>query len=237
MTTVQGAYVALLGRPADPEGLAYFNELTNNGTDLSGLASLTSSEEYQSRFAGMSNEEIVSSIYESLLGRVPDAEGLEYWVDQLESGTLDISTIALNIQDGAQGADQAVVAAKVAAADLFTGQLDTPEEIAAYAGDLAALFGRAFQSSMQSNSGIQPEMRIDVDPTEVPNPQRDLDSIIASLQKSVERLLEGLDAEWDNEPSEIWASYKSKIIDAIKEHYPDIEITGAQTSTVDFLIA
>jgi len=52
MATIQGVYVALFGRPADPAGLAYFNGVTNNGADLTQIGALASTQEYQDRFAG-----------------------------------------------------------------------------------------------------------------------------------------------------------------------------------------
>ncbi len=35
MASVQGVYLALFGRPADPAGLAYWTAQSKNGTDLS----------------------------------------------------------------------------------------------------------------------------------------------------------------------------------------------------------
>ncbi len=40
MATIQGVYVALFGRPADPTGLAYFNSVTNNGANLNAIGNL-----------------------------------------------------------------------------------------------------------------------------------------------------------------------------------------------------
>ncbi len=62
MATIQGVYVALFGRPADPTGLAYFNSVTKNGADLNGIGDLTTTAEYQARFAGQSNTQIVTAI-------------------------------------------------------------------------------------------------------------------------------------------------------------------------------
>ena len=52
MATIQGVYLALFGRPADPLGLAFFNTATNNGANLAGIGPLQSSAEYQARFTG-----------------------------------------------------------------------------------------------------------------------------------------------------------------------------------------
>ncbi|MCW5721256.1 MAG: hypothetical protein KIS86_08950 [Devosia sp.] len=77
MSAIQSIYVALFGRPADPGGLAYWTEVTNNGADLSVmLDTLPSLPEYQARFAGMTNSEIVNSIYLALFGRDAEPDGL-----------------------------------------------------------------------------------------------------------------------------------------------------------------
>lgn len=154
MATIQGVYLALFGRPADPAGLAYFNGITGNGRNLSGIADLSSQPEYLTRFTGKSNSEIVQSIYQSLFGRVGEAEGVNFFVGKLASKELTINTIAINILDGAAGSDLTLVNKKLAAADLFTNAIDTPAEVAAYAGTAAAEKGVAFLSSVAETSSI-----------------------------------------------------------------------------------
>jgi hypothetical protein len=144
MATIQGVYVALFGRPADPAGLAYFNGITNNGANLASIASLAGTAEYQTRFTGQSNTQIVNSIYQSLFGRDAEAAGLNFFVDALNKGTLNINNIAIAILDGAKDADKTISANKIAAADLYTKSLDTATEIGAYTGTAAAAQGRAF---------------------------------------------------------------------------------------------
>ena len=144
MATIQGVYVALFGRPADPTGLAYFNGVTKNGADLSGIGDLASTQEYKDRFAGQNNTQIVNSIYQSLFGRDAEAAGLNFFVDALNKGTLNIKNIAIAILDGAQGTDKTISSNKVAAADLYTKALDTATEIGSYQGNTAAAQGRSF---------------------------------------------------------------------------------------------
>lgn len=152
MATIQGIYVALFGRPADPAGLAFFNEATNNGADLTAIGDLASTAEYQDRFTGMSNTEIVNSIYQSLFERDGEPAGVDFWVEQLESGALNINTIAIAILDGAQGDDLATVNAKIAAANIFTARLDLDEEVEAYVGDDAAQVGRDFINGVNTST-------------------------------------------------------------------------------------
>lgn len=163
MATIQGIYVALFGRPADPGGLAYWNGVTNNGSDLSKLiGQLTASQEYLDRFKGKTNAEIVTTIYQSLFGRAPDAGGLDFFTKGLANGTLKLETLAINILDGAQGSDKAIIDNKTAAADLFTKSLDTAVEIASYVGNAAADYGRSFLSKVTDDKTTIPS-QADVD--------------------------------------------------------------------------
>lgn len=144
MASIQGIYVALFGRPADPEGLAYFEGVIRNGADLTAIANLSGQPEYLDRFTGMTNDQVVNSIYQALFGRDGEPEGLDFWVGKLASQALTINSIAIAILDSAQGTDRQTADARIAAADLFTGALDTPAKIAAYSGIAATAEIRAY---------------------------------------------------------------------------------------------
>jgi hypothetical protein len=171
MASIQGIYIALFGRPADPAGLAFWTEATKGGQDLSALTAMTQTPEYLNRFAGKTPEEIVTAIYQSLFGRAPDAGGLEFFVNALENGSLD--TIAIQILDGAQGSDAVIIDNKEAAADLFTASLDTPEEIAAYSGE----------NAIQNAQNLLSE--VTEDPASIPTTQ-DIDAAIQTLDQPPE---------------------------------------------------
>lgn len=154
--SIQGIYVALFGRPADPAGLAFFNEATQNGADLTAIGDLASTAEYQDRFTGMSYVQVVNSIYQSLFGRDPEPEGLSFYVQLLLSGELNINWIAVHIMNGAQGDDLTKLNNKIAAANLFTAGLDTDAEIEAYVGNDAAQIGRDFLAEITSDPDTFP---------------------------------------------------------------------------------
>lgn len=143
--------------------MAYWNGVTNNGSDLSKLiGQLTASQEYLDRFKGKTNAEIVTTIYQSLFGRAPDAAGLDFFTKGLANGTLKLETLAINILDGAQGSDKSIIDNKTAAADLFTKSLDTQAEIDAYKGNGAADLGRAFLTKVTDDKTTIPS-QTDVD--------------------------------------------------------------------------
>lgn len=158
MASIQGIYVALFGRPADPAGLAFFNEATNDGADLTAIGDLASTSEYLSRFTGMTNEEIINSIYQSLFERDGEPAGIAFYVAELEAGRLNINNIAIAILDGAQGDDLLTVNAKIAAADIFTSHLDLDVELEAYNGTAAAQIGREFLDTVtKDDAGTEAE--------------------------------------------------------------------------------
>lgn len=148
MATVQGVFVALFGRPADPAGLAYVSALTKSGSDWSKLSSLSTLSEFQSRYSGLSDKGAVALLYQTVFGRAPEAEGLNYWLSQLQSGHYDRATLAVAMLDGAKGSDLAMASSKLAAANLFTSSLDLPLEQQSYVGNSAALIGRNLLSSV-----------------------------------------------------------------------------------------
>src|SRR5690606_32983585 len=106
--------------------------------DLTKIGDLASTQEYKDRFAGQNNVQIVSAIYQSLFNRAPEASGLNFFVNALNTGSLNINNIAIAILDGAQGSDKTIVDAKIASANTFTARLDTAVEIGTYVGNDAA---------------------------------------------------------------------------------------------------
>lgn len=144
MATVQGIYISLFGRPADPAGLVFFNTVTKNGADLSAIGNLAGQPEYQERFKGRTNTEIVNSIYRSLFNRDADAAGLEYFTSQLNAGVFTINNIAIAIMDGAQNDDRVIIDNKAKAANAFTQALKTDTLVSLYVGENAASKIRAF---------------------------------------------------------------------------------------------
>lgn len=86
-------YLATFGRPLDSRGLEYWTNTGEfaggTGTTITTMEGLAASFAVQTEFttsypSTMTTTEFVTAIYDNLLGRVPDAEGLGYWVDKLD---------------------------------------------------------------------------------------------------------------------------------------------------------
>ena len=147
---VQRVYVAFFGRPADPAGLAYFNDrylAVGAPTDIAGLTqayytnggvtalidSFGTSQESRDLYPG-DNATFLSAVYHNLYNRDPDGPGQSYWVDLLNRGAITRANAAVAIMAGAQGTDSQLIGMKIQAARSFTASLDTPSKTAAYNG-------------------------------------------------------------------------------------------------------
>jgi hypothetical protein len=175
----QKFYVAYFGRPADANGLANMVArftADNAPTTANGIveayhtsASIRSlvdgfgnSTESARLYQGTSTHDFVVSIFVHLLGRTPpEGDGLNFWINALDSGTVSRSMVALNIVGGAeenqstQGRiDAALVANRITVAANFTALLDQPAEVAGYSGTAAAATARAMLDAVNQNTGI-----------------------------------------------------------------------------------
>ncbi|GHA21054.1 hypothetical protein GCM10007989_15300 [Devosia pacifica] len=149
-------YLALFGRPTDPEGHSWINGVTDFWENTDAAIAITYSDEYQSLFYSTDDvdnlhRDMITKIYQNAFDRAPDAEGLNFYAGQYEEGE-DMATIALNIVSGARGDDLDTLTHKVLASKAFTNALDTAVEIAAYAGDTAAEVGYAYLDPVNANN-------------------------------------------------------------------------------------
>lgn len=101
---VQGAYIAYYGRPGDAAGITFWaDELAAENGNLDAIIdAFGDSTEFQERFGSLDNTALVENIYQQLLGRAADPEGLTFYVGNLQNGSMTLATVALNIADGAR---------------------------------------------------------------------------------------------------------------------------------------
>ncbi|MGI4718334.1 MAG: DUF4214 domain-containing protein [Janthinobacterium lividum] len=156
---IQKLYVAYFNRPADYEGLAFWEKvLTANGGDISIVSRAhAASPEYQEQVAGKSNFQIVNQIYNNLFNRDADVEGLQFWADRLAEGTFTVDQIVKVIADNASDTDAKDATTyknKVAAATAFTAELDTASEIIGYSGDKANQAAKDWLSTIGTDESL-----------------------------------------------------------------------------------
>lgn len=173
----QALYVSYFGRAADAGGLVSFqeqlaklgapstiNELAakyNSDQNVRGLIdSFGLSAESKALYAGDSKA-FVNAIYNNVLNRAPDQEGLTFWANAIDSGALTRANASLSIMAGAQNnttaqglSDKAIVANKIDIASNFTFTLDTPEKAAVYSTASAATTVRELLATVSPWSNV-----------------------------------------------------------------------------------
>lgn len=123
---IQKFYIAYYGRPADPEGLAYWvAQLEQNGGNLTAiLDAFGTSAEYEIRFGALSPQEQINNLYQQIFGRDADDVGLSFYTGMLERGDSSLIDLALDITNGALGDDVTAINRRVEVAQQFTQHVD-----------------------------------------------------------------------------------------------------------------
>ncbi|WP_263258613.1 DUF4214 domain-containing protein [Pseudomonas oryzihabitans] len=149
---IQQIYLAYLGRPADPAGLAYWaDQVDSQGGDLSlVLSGFAASEESAALYGEMSTNQTISAIYANLFKRDADDAGVAYWQAQIESGTVDPAQAALTILLGAQDNDITAASNKLTAANAFTASV-AASGATGYSEAAALAVGRDFLNSIDAS--------------------------------------------------------------------------------------
>lgn len=161
---VQQLYVAYYNRPADVDGLAFYVKALDNGATVAEIAkNFATGPEYVATFAGMQPDEIIDTIYVNLFGRHADKTGLNFWGNELTQNISPLDVIVRNIAagalnaDGTLNADGKVYANKVAAAVLFTKELDTvgnEQERVAYASGHVNGLAKTFLAGVTDDASL-----------------------------------------------------------------------------------
>ena len=174
----QDLYIAYFGRPADPVGLTNIeNRLLAIGAPndiqkmipaydsnpaLKALVdSFGTSDESKALYAGSSNEDFVTAIYQHAFGRAPDSGGLAYWSGQLDRNGLTLGCAALSIMAGAlvntssQGQlDGQLVENRIAVAEQFTDSIAGENAVSDYNGAAAASVARDMLSGVTAATNV-----------------------------------------------------------------------------------
>ena len=110
-------YVANFDRAPDAVGLNFWGSARANGLSLEEIASLfNDAPETQAIYPpGTSNQIFAETVYNNVLGRDPDADGLSFWVGQLDDGNVSRDQFILNVLRGVKpgSADRAHLDDKV----------------------------------------------------------------------------------------------------------------------------
>ncbi|MCI5111183.1 MAG: DUF4214 domain-containing protein [Marivita sp.] len=147
-------YIAYFNRAPDALGLNFWGTAFANGTSLQEMAALfVNQDETRAAYPeGLSNEDFATAVYDNVLGRTPDPEGYEFWVNALNSGGIGRDVFILGVLEGAKAdpgpdatpdfiaqqlADREFLADKTDIGALYAvhrGMSDVPNAIAVMAG-------------------------------------------------------------------------------------------------------
>ena len=130
LDTVQKLYIAYYQRPGDPEGLKYWAEkLQENGGDLNSIIhAFANSPEAQELYGNKPSEEVIKEIYQAILNRDPDPEGLEWYKEKVETGEYSLEDVMVRILDGVRGEDAELLKKKLEAANKFVEAMVPADE-------------------------------------------------------------------------------------------------------------
>ena len=97
-------YIACFDRAPDAVGLSYWASRLADGMSLQQIAKsfFVQPETLATFTAGQSTEAFITQVYDNVLGRAPDAPGLNYWSNDLETGVCTRDTFILAVIYGAQ---------------------------------------------------------------------------------------------------------------------------------------
>lgn len=97
-------YRATLDRDPDFRGLLNWSERLQGGDmDLSEVvAGFTNSPEFRQTYGMTDNRAFVSLLYENVLNRAPDAQGLANWTGRLDRGEMDRSQVVIGFSQSAE---------------------------------------------------------------------------------------------------------------------------------------
>ena len=160
---VQRLYVAYFNRPADPASLSVYEGLlpTDRVATQAELQSLAEqyfspSAEYTARYAGMSNSQIINTMYQNLFGRDAEPAGLLSWTGKLNTGEETFASIALQLSYSAQGTDADSITAKISAANAFTTEVaSTSANIIGFSGNDAAASARSWLATVTDAASFE----------------------------------------------------------------------------------
>ncbi|MDH4396060.1 MAG: DUF4214 domain-containing protein [Limnobacter sp.] len=164
---VQAIYNAFYGRPADPDGLAFWvGRLQAAGGDLKAILPAFGNSAESNALYGLNSPSaaVVTKIYNIILGRNPDAAGLNFYINKLDSGELTRSEVAFAVFDGINpndSVDGALTLNKLRVANAFTFNLENnPSFDLGYQGEPAAIVGRdLLQQASRSGSDTNDLLR------------------------------------------------------------------------------
>ena len=128
-------YLALLLRAPDPEGLRFWVGYSREHSIEDIANAMAASYEFLVRYGALANREFVDRIYRDVLGRAPDAPGLQFWTSLLDAGTRTRGAVLLAFSESEEYRGSS--AGEVEVASLYAALLARPPQ----AGEVSRWIG------------------------------------------------------------------------------------------------
>lgn len=130
---VQELYIGYLGRAADKAGLDFWVKAIENGTSTLESVALgfTLSAEYKAAYEGLTTTQLVARVYQNVLGRAADADGLAFWVGEINKGVVKADTLVKSMINSLGAIDQLNMDNKVQSANTYTTTAGDKYDLAA----------------------------------------------------------------------------------------------------------
>lgn len=98
-------YDTVFDRAPDDAGMAFWTDALNAGTPLSTAAELfMRSPEFQAAYGTPDEGRFVTLLYNNVLGRAPDSEGLTFWVGSLQQNLADRPGVVVSFSESPEHA-------------------------------------------------------------------------------------------------------------------------------------
>jgi len=165
---VQAIYIAYYQRPADSDGLIFWEKYyeNSNGNVDQVVNAFGNSKEAHSLYGEINDDtigDVIDMIYRAAFNRDADPEGKKFYMDGFKEGKFTAATIMLNIIDGAVNEDAVILSNKIESAMNFTKaidpDLDGQDLLATYAGQADIDAAREYLKSVnEQTESIHDEM-------------------------------------------------------------------------------
>ncbi len=97
-------YWAFFLRRPDAGGLTYWLGTYQGGASLTSIAeTFAASSEFTNRYGSVSNQQYVKLVYQNIFRRQPDAGGLAYWTERLNTGAITRGAVIVQFSESAEG--------------------------------------------------------------------------------------------------------------------------------------
>jgi hypothetical protein len=168
VSDMQKAYIAFFGRPGEPEGIDYWNSISDSVRIEQMYALFSDQNEYRAYYAAFIDGRtgaiidapgMLNAVYQNLFHREIEQEGKNFWTPLLISGAVTIDNVVTEVLRGAQSADYLAIQSKVDASIAFTASVRSID-YSGYAGAHDASVAHAWLAGIYDHptedSALQP---------------------------------------------------------------------------------